>query len=150
MQFDQVRQDVMELRSLSESLHERSVGIDTQVTRLHQAESALRERSAAADTQLTQLREEVSALRERSTAAEPQAAQGGREQGERIDQLSAGLGNLRSEISERIQHLLDEQRVSIRQVSLKASEEAVLADRARRAIELRLEELTRRLPEPPA
>lgn len=57
------------------------------------------------------------------------------------------LEALRAEQGERIQHLLDEQRVCIRQISLKASEEAVLSDRARRAVELRLEELARRLEE---
>jgi chromosome segregation ATPase len=61
-------------------------------------------------------------------------------------QLAAG----QDEVRERIQHLLDEQRVSIRQLALKTSEEAVLADRARRATELRLEELARRLPGSPA
>ena len=49
-----------------------------------------------------------------------------------------------------LRQLLDEQRVCIRQLSLQASEEAVLADRARRATELKLEELARRVPPPPA
>jgi chromosome segregation ATPase len=125
MQLEQIQRDLAELRSLSASLREHTAGID-------------------------KLRQEVSTLQERAAAAEAQLAQAGREPGERIDQLSAGLNNLGSELRERIQHLLDEQRVSIRQVSLKASEEAVLADRARRATELRLEEIARRRPEPPA
>ena len=62
----------------------------------------------------------------------------------------AELAATRRPKAERIQHLLDEQRVCIRQLSLQASEEAVLADRARRATELKLEELARRVPSPPA
>lgn len=74
----------------------------------------------------------------------------GQEQREKINQLSAGQGDLGSELRERIQHLLDEQRVCIRQLALKTSEEAVLEERARRATELRLDELARRIPEGPA
>jgi hypothetical protein len=69
---------------------------------------------------------------------------------EKIGQLSAGQDGLGSELRERIQHLLDEQRVCLRQLSLKTSEEAVLAERVRRATELRLEEFARRVPERPA
>ena len=69
---------------------------------------------------------------------------------ERSAALEAELAQARDSQGERIQHLLDEQRVCIRQLSLQASEEAVLADRARRATELKLEELARRVPPPPA
>jgi DNA repair exonuclease SbcCD ATPase subunit len=69
-----------------------------------------------------------------------------RAQGERIEQLNAGQADLGREIRERIQHVLDEQRVAIRQLSLKASEDAVLSDRARRAAEAKLEELAKRIP----
>ena len=69
---------------------------------------------------------------------------------ERAAALEAELAQTRESQGERLQHLLDEQRVCIRQLSLQASEEAVLADRARRATELKLEELARRVPPPPA
>jgi small-conductance mechanosensitive channel len=69
-----------------------------------------------------------------------------RAQGERIEQLTAGQADLGREIRERIQHVLDEQRVAIRQLSLKASEDAVLSDRARRAAEAKLDELAKRIP----
>ena len=69
----------------------------------------------------------------------------------KIEQLAGGQKDLAHEFRERLQHLLDEQRVSIRQLALKASEDAVLSDRARRATELKLEELAKRLPPvPPA
>jgi predicted nucleic acid-binding Zn-ribbon protein len=110
--------------------------LERDLTELRSLSANLRERSATAETQLTQLRQEQSERVEQL--------------GEKINQLSAGQGDLGSELRERIQHLVDEQRVCIRQLSLKASEEAVLADRARRATELRLEELARRIPERPA
>ena len=62
------------------------------------------------------------------------------------DELGKNLvAALRDEMRERIQLLLEEQRICLRQLSLQATEEAILSDRARRATELRLEELTRRL-----
>jgi ABC-type transporter Mla subunit MlaD len=73
-----------------------------------------------------------------------------REQGAKIEQLVRGQGDLGNELRERIQQVLDEQRVAIRQVSLKASEDAILSDRARRASELKLEELAKRVPPRPA
>jgi ribosomal protein L16 Arg81 hydroxylase len=60
---------------------------------------------------------------------------------------------LLNECRERIQHVLDEQRVCVRQLSLQSSEQAVLADRARRATELRLDEFAQRVEQlaaPPA
>jgi SMC interacting uncharacterized protein involved in chromosome segregation len=78
-----------------------------------------------------------------------QIEQSGREQGERVEQLASGQNDLANEFRERIQHLLDEQRVAIRQLALKASEDAVLSDRARRATELKLEELAKRVPPAP-
>lgn len=128
IRFDQLERNLTELRSLSTEVRE------------------LRERSTAAETQLAQMRQEQGELRERSAAAETQMT----ELVEKIGQVSAGQGDLGSELRERIQQLLDEQRVCLRQLSLKTSEEAVLSERARRATELRLEELARRLPERPA
>jgi chromosome segregation ATPase len=123
--LEQLEQNVAETRSLLSEVRElgaHSTAAETQLTQMRQEQGELRERFAAAETQLTQLVE-------------------------RIGQLSAGQGDLGGELHERIQHLLDEQRVCIRQLSLKTSEEAVLSERARRATELRLEELARRLPE---
>lgn len=73
-----------------------------------------------------------------------------REQATKIEQLAGGQDDLGNELRERIQHVLDEQRVAIRQLSLKASEDAILSDRARRATESKLEELAKRVPPPPA
>src|SRR2546423_12893646 len=48
---------------------------------------------------------------------------------------------LQNEMRERVEHLLEEQRVCFRQLSLEAAEAAVMQDRARRQIEARLEAL---------
>jgi hypothetical protein len=130
--FESLERDLAELRSTLESVRE------------------LQERSAVTEAQLAQVRQEQGELRERFGTAEAQGTQMRQEQGEKIDQLTAEHLDLGRETRERIQHLLDEQRVCLRQLALKTSEEAVLADRARRAAELKLEELARRLPERPA
>jgi chromosome segregation ATPase len=99
------------------------------------------------------LSENLDAFRERSDRLEAElrsAASNVRALQERSAVLETALAQSRDEQVERIQHLLDEQRVCIRQLSLQASEEAVLADRARRATELKLEELARRVALPPA
>ena len=109
------------------------------------------------ETELVQLREgqerfaRESAESAQSTAEmRQQLEQVAREQGAKIEELVRGQGDLGNELRERIQHVLDEQRVAIRQVSLKGSEDAILSDRARRATELKLEELAKRVPPGPA
>jgi len=133
------------------------------VEALSQLFSALRETAANQEKRLEQVAEELRELRAvsenldafrahsdgvaselRSVAANVRGLQ------ERAAALEAELAQERESQGERIQRLLDEQRVCIRQLSLQASEEAVLADRARRATELKLEELSRRVPPPPA
>lgn len=52
---------------------------------------------------------------------------------------------IRHEERERIEYLTDEQRVAFKQLSLEATETAVAADRARRALELRLDQLEKAL-----
>jgi DNA anti-recombination protein RmuC len=139
VRFEQLEQELAGLRSVLASVRE------------------LQERSAATETILTQLRQEQGEIRDRLArtveqlaATGEQLARSGQEQSEKIKQLAGGQGDLADELRERIQQMLDEHRVSLRQVSLKTSEEAVLADRARRATELRLDELARRVPEKPA
>jgi hypothetical protein len=121
----QLEEELPELRAISENL------------------DAFREHSVRMEGELRSMASSVRGLHERSAALETELAQA-------REQLAGEQGDLRREIGERIQHLLDEQRVCIRQLSLQASEEAILADRARRATELKLDELARRLPPPPA
>jgi DNA repair exonuclease SbcCD ATPase subunit len=128
----QVAQELSELRALGENV------------------DAFREHSVRVEAELRSVAANVRALQERSAALEAELAQAGEEQSDKIEQLKTEQDDIRRELSERIQHLLDEQRVCIRQLSLQASEEAILADRARRATELKLEELAGRVPPPPA
>lgn len=141
------------LNQLVNALRETSV---SQEKRLGQLKDELRELRALADeldavraqadgigSELRAMASNVRGLQERAAAVEAELAQA-------REQLAGGEGDLRRELQERIQRLLDEQRVCIRQLSLQASEEAVLADRARRALELKLEELALRVPPPPA
>ena len=58
------------------------------------------------------------------------------------DELRA---KLRDELRDRTDGVLEEQRVTFRQLSLEAAEMAVTHDRARRAIEARLEALEKRV-----
>jgi hypothetical protein len=101
----------------------------------------------------TELREHQERLaREQADAAtrtHQRLEQLGNDYAAKIEQLAAGQKDLANEFRERIQQLLDEHRVSIRQLALKASEDAVLSDRARRATELKFEELAKRLPPAP-
>jgi chromosome segregation ATPase len=146
---DALKEAVTAIRETIASQDTRLEGLERNLAEMRSLSTEvreLRERSAAAEMQLAQMRQEQGELRERSAAAGTQLTQ----QIEKIGQLSAGQGDLGRELRERIQHLLDEQRVCLRQLSLKTSEEAVLAERARRATELRLEEFARRIPERPA
>jgi uncharacterized membrane protein YgaE (UPF0421/DUF939 family) len=143
---DALRDTVAVLRARFEQLEQEVAGLHSVLASVRE----LQERSAATETMLAQLRQEQGEIRDRLATTGQQLAQSGQEQSEQIKQLVAGQGNLANELRERIQQLLDEQRVSIRQISLKTSEDAVLADRARRATELRLDELARRVPEKPA
>lgn len=138
----QVAEELSKLRALPENLdafREHSVRVETELRSVAANVRALQERSAALEAELAQAREEQSNKMQQLSA----------EQRDKMQRLTAEQGDIQRELSDRIQHLLDEQRVCIRQLSLQASEEAVLADRARRATELKLEELARRVPPPP-
>jgi F0F1-type ATP synthase alpha subunit len=95
---------------------------------------------------LERLEREQTEAANRAAELRQQVEQIAREHAANVEKIAAAQTDLANEFRERIQHLLDEQRVSIRQLSLKASEDAVLSDRARRATELKLEELAKRLP----
>ena len=66
--------------------------------------------------------------------------------GEFADETRAGHSQLANQISELAAALREEQRVCFRQLSLEASEAAILEDRGRRALNVRLEKLEESLP----
>lgn len=146
LRFEQLEQELVGLRSVLASvreLQERSAATETILAQLRQEQGEVRDRLATTEQRLATTGQQLAQSGE-------QLAQSGQEQSEKIKQLVAGQGDLANELRERIQQVLDEHRVSLRQISLKTSEEAVLADRARRATELRLDELARRVPDQPA
>jgi len=108
---------------------------------------------AEKEREIAQLREHqresagtIQNLADRAAEMRQQFEQLAREHSEKIEQVVASHGDLGNEVRERIQHVLNEQRVAIRQLSLKASEDAILSDRERRATELKLDELAKRVP----
>lgn len=125
--------------SLSESAEELNA-------RVHQVAVDLDEKVRAA-------RAEIAAVQESATSAsaavgrecEARAAAMAQHAETHAAATAQQLEAMRNEVRERIQHLLDEQRVCVRQLALQTSEEATLADRARRATELRLDELARQV-----
>ena len=61
--------------------------------------------------------------------------------------LSEKTAEIRAEHQEHIELLTNEQRVCFKQLALEISESGVIADRAKRSLQLRLEELTNRIDE---
>jgi chromosome segregation ATPase len=159
-----VAQEIGAVLSGSERLHElqrRVQALEAEVERAPDAIAELRESTETlrrehlhrVEALQTEQRTQADRLREEQQAHAEAARAGGAEQVEQLrseyraalaqlanDQRLA-LEQLANEYRERIQHLLEEQRVCIRQLSLQESEKAVLADRARRATEARLDEL---------
>lgn len=122
--------------------------------------SSLREELGRVREELTSLRAEVESGVESSAARSSELESRISSAESRFDSrlaelqgaLASGLDNLRgeqrartetlrSDLRDRAEGLLEEQRVCFRQLSLEASELAVTQDRARRAIEARLEAL---------
>jgi DNA anti-recombination protein RmuC len=125
------------------------------VSALKQFGSSVRTLLAQQESKFAELERQLSELKteqreELERVQREQIEQAGRDHA-KVEEIAAAQTDLANEFRERIQHLLDEQRVTIRQLALKASEDAVLSDRARRATELKLEELAKCLPPgPPA
>jgi hypothetical protein len=98
----------------------------------------------AQEARLAQVEQQAGALlahSERLHELQEQFAQGG----QNAQMSREGVERLQNELRERLQHIVDEQRVALRQLALQSSEEAVLADRARRGTEARLDSLEERV-----
>jgi chromosome segregation ATPase len=166
--LEQISEGLAAVRTQTENLDafcERSDRLEAQLRSAATNVNGLQERAAVLEAELAQTREELSAansklgdeMQERSKSSMDETRRGLEQSRDEIrngleqlrDEMREGLQQSRDEMRERIQHLLDEQRVCIRQLSLQASEQAVLADRARRATELKLEELSRPSGPPP-
>ncbi|HWN08240.1 MAG TPA: hypothetical protein VNO50_03050 [Pyrinomonadaceae bacterium] len=119
------------------------------LTNYQQALEALRaehdiQRSQLEETQvsLQTQREELHAERARFKAQEAQRAT---QVAAQRNEMDARLSEITREMRERIEHLQDEQRVCFKQLSLEATESAVMEDRARRQTEKMIAELRARL-----
>jgi len=143
-------------RRLSDFRDGELANFQSQLKQVREHHERLAHEQAEAVRKATELREhherlaheQAEAMR-KATELREQVEQFGRDQAAKVEQLAAGQKDLANEFRERLQHLLDEQRIALRQLALKTSEDAVLADRARRATELKLEELAKRLPPAP-
>lgn len=166
--LEQISEGLRALRTQTENLdafRERSDQLEAQLRSATTNVNGLQERAAALEAELAQAREQLATantklgdeMRERSQSSADETRRGLEQSRDETrqgleqlrEEMRKSLEQSRDEMRERIQHLLDEQRVCIRQLSLQASEQAVLADRARRATELKLEELSRPSGPPP-
>lgn len=139
------------LRETSSALRETFSALDSAERRLTKTESemlALRQTGKEIQTKLsaqnTELRNSLASTAEHIERLRRELAAARAEAQALRDETDAGI---RAELRERIEHLSEEQRVCFKQLSLEASETAVLSDRARRRTDLRLEEIAARLEE---
>ena len=102
------------------------------------ADAQAAEQSIQVNARLSELEAEVNAQ------LSPQALELNKHLSELAAEISSRLSGLATEISQVSNDLREEQRVCFKQLSLEASEAAVLEDRGRRAIESRLEKLEMR------
>jgi DNA anti-recombination protein RmuC len=145
--LDRVAQEASEMRALSDNLdafRERSDRFAAELRSAATSVKGLQERAASIESELARAREELSIQNQKLADEMREGFQ------KLANEMREGAQSSGNEMRERIQHLLDEQRVCIRQLSLQASEQAILADRARRAVELKVEELARRAGNLPA
>jgi hypothetical protein len=139
--FNRATVDV--LRALLETAQQQQARIEQLQQQLAAAVSLNDELQTRMDQSDAASRTEVQEqIRQVIADQQQQLGQLANEQRQQVEQLTEAITN---EQRERIQHVLDEQRVCLRQLALESSEEDVLADRARRATELRLEELAKRV-----
>jgi hypothetical protein len=94
------------------------------------------------DAGAAQLRETLAAGIERLVEEQRALSAGLRE--EQRAQIQMRAAELHSEMRDRVEGVLEEQRVCFKQLSLEAGEAAVMHDRARRQIEARIEALEKR------
>src|SRR5947209_3724940 len=119
------------LSALRDALWHQQAEAESNAARVSELQARLAGAEARSNESLAQLASGVEQLR-----AEQRALDAGQR-----TQIQTRAAELRSETCERIEHLLEEQRVCFKQLSLEAAEAAVMHDRARRQIEARIEAL---------
>lgn len=146
-----VREEVLgELRAQAESERARAESERARATelqaRLARAEAQVAEAQARFESGGAQLRQAFAAGLERLAESQRASTAALREElGEgQLSEIRARAAELHAEMRERIDGLLEEQRVCFKQLSLETGEAAVTHDRARRQLEARLEALEKR------
>jgi hypothetical protein len=132
--------------SLAAALRDLRAGAEADRSRVSELYARLARAEAHFDAGTAQLRETfavgIERLVEEQRALAAALREGLRE--EQRAQIQARATELRSEMHDRVDALLEEQRVCFKQLSLETGEAAVMHDRARRQIEARLEELEKK------
>jgi hypothetical protein len=132
----QVRSELAALRDSSQSgLAALRAEADAERVRVSELRSRLAAAESRFDSGLTELRRALDAGLERLASEQ---------RGEQDAYIRARAAELQNEMRERIEHLLEEQRICFKQFSLEASESAAALERARRQMEARLEALEKK------
>lgn len=129
-----------EMRAQAEAERARAAELQA---RLARTEAQVAEAQARFESGGAQLRQAFGAGLERLAESQRSSTAALREElgAGQLNELRARAAELHAEMRERVDGLLEEQRVCFKQLSLEAGELAVTQDRARRQIEARLEEL---------
>ncbi len=120
--------------------------IEARFSSINEHVSSINSRFSPIENQLSSLGAQLSSNDARSAALESELSRERSRLDEafvRASESTAAHEAVRDELRERISHVLEEQRVWFKQLSLETSERAVLNDRARRLIETRLEEISK-------
>ena len=122
-----------------ELMRMRAQETEARLARLEQSERDIQALRAHLGAQVADIRSRVSSLTTQNVAIEARLTEAN------AAQVEKRISNMTNEMDERLSALAadlrEEQRVCFKQLSLEASEATVLEDRARRAIESRLEKL---------
>lgn len=136
----QAQSDLASLHaSLRDSLEQMRSESEADRTRASELSVRLAAAESRFDSHLAKLRRALDAGVEQLRAEQRALADGLR--AERDARIHAREEEFQNEMRERVEHLLEEQRVCFKQLSLEAGESAAAQDRARRRIEARIEAL---------
>lgn len=138
---------IAEIKENRKLIEEQQIGLQSQQLDLNAQQHYLKEQQAELLEQRSSLVELRNSLNEKETnlhntiAALDNALR--QSELQNVAELKARLSELADEFRGRDERLLDEERVSFKQLTLELSESQVLQDRARRELDVRLTELER-------
>jgi chromosome segregation ATPase len=136
--LEEITTRLAQLAKVNDLFSAQTVAINARLSELAETSARLSEQTADADARAAEQSAEVSAQLSNQTQ------EMSRHLSDLAVEISSSLAGLATEIARVSSDLREEQRVCFKQLSLEASEAAVLEDRGRRANESRLEELEKR------